>query len=284
MRKRSLPVFHSFTLRVPVSSRDELVTCLWELDCCGIEEREVFEDAGKAVILEAWFTGERDPERLQSELARRFPGAHEGFRTCAQDPDEWLERYAQQFTGFAIDEVCYVHPPWEAPSPRHPVNLLLEPGHGFGTGTHESTQLALHCLGELARQAESMLDVGTGSGILSIAALKLNRELTVTALDIDPLAAQAAASNLLRNGVQAEVVIGGPECLAGRFDLVAANLTAPLLRALAGELARLTRRWLVVSGFTKDELPLVQDALAAHRLAPYQTRELQGWCAQVLTP
>lgn len=284
MQNRSLPVFHTFTLRVPVPLRDDLVTCLWELDCCGIEEREVTDGAEKAVLMEAWFPGERDPTRLQAELALRFPGAQEGLRTTVQDPDEWLERYTQQFTGFAVDEICYVHPPWEAPSPQHPVNLLLEPGHGFGTGSHESTQLALRCLGGLARQAASMLDVGTGSGILSIAALKLNRELAVTALDIDPLAAQAAAANLRRNGVQAEVVVGGPECLAGRFDLVVANLTGPLLRNLAGELARLTRRWLVVSGFTKDELPLVQEALAGSRMAPQQTHELQGWCAQVLTP
>lgn len=283
MQKRSLPVFHAFTLRVPVFLKDNLVTCLWELDCSGIEERDVADGAETAVLMEAWFPGERDPTRLQAELARRFPGVQSAIRTAAQDPDEWLERYTQQFTGFAVDETFYVHPPWEEPSPQHPVNLLLEPGHGFGTGTHESTQLALRCLGALAKQAASMLDVGTGSGILSIAALKLNRELSVTALDIDPLAAQAAAANLQRNDVQAEVVVGGPECLATRFDLVVANLTGPLLRSLAGELARLTRHWLVVSGFTKDEQPLVQDALAENRMVPYQTHELQGWCAQVLT-
>ncbi len=283
MQEPSLPVFHAFTLRVPPGLEEELATALWEMACCGIQEREP-PGAGGCVILEAWFSGDRDPALLEAELARRFPGALEASRSCAQDPTAWLELYTQKFTGFAVDTVFYVHPPWEEPSPQHPVNLLLEPGHGFGTGTHESTQLALGCLADLAGRAASMLDVGTGSGILSIAALKINSTLSVTALDIDPLAAEAAAGNLLRNGVRARVVVGGPECLTGRYDLVVANLTGSLLRSLAGTLSRLTTRWLVISGFTQDELPLVQESFTAERLTPCSTRELRGWCAQVLTP
>lgn len=270
-------VFQVVTLRIPVSCRDELATVLWELDTCGFEEREL----ASGLLVEAWFEERADSDWLSRELGQRFPGCELTLHTASFRPDQWLEDYARTFTGFAIDDEFYVYPPWEQPSPAHPVNLLIEPGHGFGTGSHESTQLALRGLRPHTRDAATFLDVGTGSGILAVGALKLQPDLKAVTLDIDPLAVSAAAENLARNRVKAALVVGEPGCLAGGFDLVVANLTAPLLRDLASELARMTRRWLVISGFTEDEIHWVVAAWSGLGLELDTALRLNGWCAQV---
>jgi ribosomal protein L11 methyltransferase len=231
--------------------------------------------------VEAWFEGARDAGGIKRLLAHRFPDSPIDLRSEEFEPDRWIQDYRLTFRGFAIDDRFYVYPPWEEPSPLHPVNLLIEPGHGFGTGTHESTQLALQCLADCIVGAGSFLDVGTGSGILTMGALKLQPGLTAFAIDIDPLAVEAAAEGLFRNHLRAELVVGGPECIGGQFEVVAANLTAPLICGCAADLVRLSGRRLVVSGFTQDEEFLVSEALSGLGVVSVGRRSLNGWCAQV---
>lgn len=275
---RNVPVlFHALKLRVPTASREDLSSLLWELNCSGIQEK----DLPDGVELDAWFEGHRDAVSLVQQLAERFPDSPVELRSEKFETDRWIQDYRLTFKGFPVDERFYVYPPWEQPSPLHPVNLLIEPGHGFGTGTHESTQLALQCVADCVVGAGSFLDVGTGSGILTLGALKLQPGLTAVAIDIDPLAVEAAAEGLSRNHLRAHLVVGGPECIGGQFDVVAANLTAPLIRGFAADLVRLAGRRLVVSGFTQDEEFLVSGALSGWGAEPVGRRSLNGWCAQV---
>ena len=143
-----------------------------------------------------------------------------------------------------------IRPPHKQYKPR-PGEIVIDlaPGLAFGTGQHQSTRLALKLLAETDVTGKTVLDVGTGSGILAVAAAKLGAA-SVHAVDIDPLAVEAARETVRRNGVADRVTVEEGSVPQGkRYDLVLANLTADLIQYLAEDLARATVGDLIVSGF-----------------------------------
>lgn len=157
----------------------------------------------------------------------------------------------------------------------------LAPGLAFGTGQHQSTRLALKLLSEAIPEGESptVLDVGTGSGILAVAAAKLGAS-SVHAVDIDPLAVEAARETARRNGAADRVTVEEGSVPKGeRYDLVLANLTADLLQHLAEDLAQATGGNLIVSGFTALRLDEVQGALKAYATMPIRIKTEDQWMA-----
>ena len=161
----------------------------------------------------------------------------------------------------------------------------MEPGQGFGTGGHASTVLALEQIeAELTDHAPpaSMLDVGTGSGILAIAAGLLGVP-RLWGLEIDPRALPEVRRNFRLNGLTPppHLVRGKPDCLRGRFPLVAANLTAPILHQFVEELARLTAPGgrLVLSGMLASEGPGVAAAFGEVGFTAIQIAQREGWYA-----
>lgn len=163
------------------------------------------------------------------------------------------------------------------------VVIDLAPGLAFGTGQHQSTRLALALLAEAMAEtpAPTVLDVGTGSGILAVAAAKLGAE-TITAVDIDPLAVDAARETVRRNGVADRVRVSEGSVPAGRrYDLVLANLTADLLQALASKLAgaALPSGCLIASGFLRAREQEVADALREVGFSVAQAQREDEWAA-----
>ena len=163
------------------------------------------------------------------------------------------------------------------------VVIDLAPGLAFGTGQHQSTRLALALLADAMTEAPAreVLDLGTGSGILAVAAAKLGAE-TITAVDIDPLAVDAARETARRNGVADRVRVSeGSVPAAGRYDLVLANLTADLLQGLASELAgaALPGGRLIASGFLSAREQEVADALAEAEFGVAQAQSEDEWSA-----
>ncbi len=151
-----------------------------------------------------------------------------------------------------------VSPPWVDAGPQA---VVIDPGQAFGTGHHETTTGCLAALQELELAGRSVLDVGTGSGVLAIAAARLGAR-RVVALDIDPLAVEAAGRNAAANGVDVEVRLGSADAVAGVFDAVVANLDTATLGTVARDLrARLgPGATLVVSGVSIERQ---QEAIAA---------------------
>ncbi len=202
-----------------------------------------------------------------AELRRQFEqlASRAGLRLVApswsieQDrSDEWLQSFRRSFTAFDIGGSYHIHPSWEPPSERRPINILMEPGHAFGTGTHESTQLCLLALEGTLPLSGRLLDIGTGSGILAIAAAKLTTGLSVFAMDNDPLAVAMARENFDRNHVWAGgLFVGELTGIRGRFDWVIANLTMEIFRQTAPEIMRLAADNLLLSGFTTEQTPIV---------------------------
>jgi ribosomal protein L11 methyltransferase len=181
----------------------------------------------------------------------------------------------------------HIAPPWDEAPCGDLILLRVDPGRAFGTGTHESTRLCLLSLAALADRAPlgRVADIGTGSGILAVAAARLGAH-QVVALDSDVEAVHAAATLARLNGVDVALLAGDAgTCLRGAsFDLVLANLSAPLLSSHAGDLARLCRRGarIVLAGLLASETGDVRSAFPGMELLE---ERLDGeWAALVLRP
>jgi len=189
---------------------------------------------------------------------------------------DWVRATQNQFQPVRVSSRLWVVPTWHAAPDPAAINLVIDPGLAFGTGTHATTRLCMKWLDTNLRGGESVLDYGCGSGILGIAALKLGAA-RATGVDIDPLALLAARHNAMQNQVHMAFVAAerdAPE----PADIVLANILANPLTLLAPLLARLTRRGghILLSGVLEHQAHEVEDAYrAAFDLAPLEHDD--GW-------
>jgi ribosomal protein L11 methyltransferase len=196
--------------------------------------------------------------------------------------DDWSERWRAFHQPFVLEGRLTVRPPWEAPGST-PIDLVIDPGQAFGTGSHASTRLCLELMCGLEPEG-SFLDLGCGSGVLAIAAAKMGWT-PVIAVDNDQAAVRASADNAARNETAVEV---------RRHDLrtsplppaetVAANLLQPLLLSWAAQLARAdavpTR--VIASGVLHDQAAAVLDGFAACGLREAHREQAGEWTALLL--
>jgi ribosomal protein L11 methyltransferase len=178
------------------------------------------------------------------------------------DDQDWVRLTQAQFQPIRITPRLWVVPTWQRAPDPDAINIVLDPGAAFGTGSHPTTRLCLQWLVRNIRGGERILDYGCGSGILAIAALKLGAA-RARGVDLDPQALVAARANAMQNGVAAEFVAPGGE--AGfDADVVAANILANPLIALAPLLAAATRPGghAVLSGILEDQWVDVAEAYA----------------------
>jgi ribosomal protein L11 methyltransferase len=178
---------------------------------------------------------------------------------------DWVRNTQSQFPPIRISERLWVVPSWHAPPQADAINLLLDPGQAFGTGSHSTTRLCLQWLDENLRSEASVLDYGCGSGILAIAAAKLGAR-RVVGVDIDARAVETAIANAQRNAVHAQFVradVPLDESPQARFDVTVANILANPLKVLAPLIARATRPGgaIVLSGILREQ---AQDVIASY--------------------
>ncbi|MGM0984731.1 MAG: 50S ribosomal protein L11 methyltransferase [Pseudomonadota bacterium] len=197
---------------------------------------------------------------------------------------DWEREWMDDFHPLRMGERLWIVPSWHVPPEPDAVNLHLDPGLAFGTGTHPTTALCLAWLDGLAvaneLQGLKVLDVGCGSGILAIAALKLGAR-RATGTDIDPQALQASRDNAQRNGVaEADLRLCYPEQLeAGDFPLVVANILAGPLVELADEIAGRVAPGgrLALSGILEGQAEEVLDAYRRRGLVMDEPEIHEGW-------
>jgi ribosomal protein L11 methyltransferase len=152
---------------------------------------------------------------------------------------DWVALTQRQFEPIRAGERLWIVPTWHEPPRPGDVNVILDPGAAFGTGSHPTTRLCLAWLEGQVRGGEGVLDYGCGSGILGIAALKLGAA-RATGVDIDPMSLEAARYNSSRNAVALEV-LDARDTLPAAFDITVANILANPLRMLAPLLCTHTR-------------------------------------------
>jgi ribosomal protein L11 methyltransferase len=302
----------AFVLTVPTADLEVAADRLWQLGVRAVEERLPADGAenrpanrppngpasdrndARDTMVELWTSLGADPSAASIERLR--PGPEWTWRTEKVDavPANTWREFAEPIV--VADRVVVV-PAWQEPPAQFAdlLPVLIEPGGAFGLGDHPTTALSLAALIAVldahgdrvasapGRERAGVLDVGCGTGLLAIGAALLGAA-PVRAVDVSAAAVEATIDNASRNGVEHIVMVDGTPCaeVAGAFDVVVANILAPVLISLAGELGRLTARHghLVISGVLASRYAHVVEALAP--MVVECVDEADGWAAVTL--
>lgn len=203
--------------------------------------------------------------------------------------EDWANNWKAYFKPLPVGRKLLIKPSWE-PVPPGTDRLIVEidPGMAFGSGTHPTTELCLAALEEQYPAGKAVFDIGTGSGILAVAAARLGAA-TVTAVDIDPVAVRTARENAARNGVE-EVVnfrLGGIEVIEpdAKAEIIVANIIADVIIAIAGPVRQRLRPGgvCIVSGIIRERCPEVKAALTAAGFTGIDCRWSGEWASITAT-
>lgn len=199
---------------------------------------------------------------------------------------DWAESWKAHFHPIRIGRRFVIKPSWrEYPAQPQDIIIEIDPGLAFGSGLHPTTQLCITTLEDMPLAGRSLFDVGTGSGVLSLVASKLGAT-PIRAVDIDAVAVRVAEENFARNDtLTIETAVGSAAEAGGRtWDIVVANILAPILIELMPDLAKATARQLLLSGMLNEQEPDVTAAAAAQHLKVVQRATLDDWVALVVQP
>lgn len=233
-------------------------------------------------------------ESFLAEQASFFNLSPPSLSVRTVQEEDWAHGWKEYFKPTLVGKRTLIKPTWEPyEAVEGEVIIEIDPGMAFGTGTHATTKLCLQVLEDAAlsqgpyagrRKPATVLDVGTGSGILAIGAVKLGLG-PVTAVDIDPLAVEVAVENARLNGTLGHCAISDTplENIAGKFDLLLANILAEDLVRLSAELvARIAPNGLIIlSGILTEKEDMVAKAFSACGLFPVETRRDGEWSCLV---
>lgn len=211
-----------------------------------------------------------------------------GLTERVLDEDEWQSAWKEHFHPLRVSERLVVCPTWrEYSAAPGEIVIALDPGMAFGTGHHPTTRMCLRELDALVKPGMSALDVGCGSGILSIAAARLGAR-HVFGLEIDSVAVSAAQGNIRGNGVEHTVRVARgslphPDAGPGAYDIAVANISAKVVSEMAADLARAVRGGgtIIASGILADGQREVADALAAAGAVTRRTVADGDWAALI---
>ncbi|MCD8104518.1 MAG: 50S ribosomal protein L11 methyltransferase [Lachnospiraceae bacterium] len=307
--------WNKFTIKTRPEAEDIVIATLSEIGIEGVEiedklplseedKKQMFvdilpdgpEDDGIAYLT---FYLEEDADvatlladvRRELEDLRMFLDIGEGTIAASQTEDkDWLNNWKEYFHQFYVDDILIV-PSWEEikEEDRDKLIIHIDPGTAFGTGMHETTQLCLRQLKKYVTGQTELLDVGTGSGILSIAALKLGAGHAV-GTDLDPCAISAVRENLAAN----ELPDGAMQVLLGniiddkkvqdavgyeKYDIVAANILAEVLVPLTPVIVNHLKKGgiYITSGIIDDKETVVADAVKAAGLEVVEVTRQNDW-------
>ena len=207
-------------------------------------------------------------------------------RWSGVDDEDWAHAWKRFWKPQRIGQRLVVKPTWETfEAAPDDVVIELDPGMAFGTGTHATTRMCLEWLEQLVRGGERVLDVGTGSGLLSVAAARLGAR-EVLAVDNDPIATRTAAENVVLNQVAERVRVDDSALTAAvpagaRYDIVVANIVADAILALAPAIIGLLEEGacFVASGIIRERVDGVRGALEALGFAHQEWREDGEWAS-----
>jgi len=286
--------FWQLTVPTSTETSDGLTNFLWEQGALGVVEEEA---PGVPPRLRAFFAESKSSTGLLAAVADYRASLRAlGFR-LADDAEvaplldeAWASAWQQSFPARLVGRRLRVLPPWldgdgaaPAPGAEDRVTVVIEPGRAFGTGHHGTTEGCLVLLEEAlaAAPGAAVLDIGTGTGILAIAALRLGAP-SVVAIDLDPDAVSATRVNAERNGCAGLTVrLAEPPEIDEAAPIVVANLLTLSHLALAAQYARLVAPGgqLVLGGMLEDEDDRVTAALAAAGFERRARVALEGWAS-----
>jgi len=224
----------------------------------------------------ALFEAETDTDNLIEHLTTLLkPAALPSFKIEAIEEKDWVREWMDNFHPMNFGQQLWICPSWHQPPEPNAINIMLDPGLAFGTGTHPTTALCLNWLDQADVKGKTVIDYGCGSGILAIAAALLGAK-KVIGVDIDPQALEATQANAERNNVEIDTYL--PEdCPEITADLVIANILAGPLQQLAPTLEALAKNKaeIILSGILESQAKDVSQAYQAwfDMAAPVQKEE-----------
>ncbi len=266
----------SLTVELPEEQSEAVQDMLHEAGATGLEVRDREAppmpgvrgpNPGEAIII-AYFDEADIAEAARAQVAEELPGARLLLEEKPQQ--DWSNAWKALIKSVQVGRL-WVGPPWEADSaPQDKVRLIIEPKMAFGTGDHPTTSLCLAAIDTYmaSHPGASVLDVGTGTGVLAIAAKKLGAS-RVVGTDNDPMSVELAHENAAVNGTP-DLELSGKELtqVQGLFDLVVANILANTLIALAPLIAPKVKDRLVLAGVLAPQKAEVEAAYRAQGLIP----------------
>ncbi|MGE4133431.1 MAG: 50S ribosomal protein L11 methyltransferase [Bdellovibrionales bacterium] len=236
-------------------------------------EEDVFAKPLSRRAVDVYFESVPNPLLLE-EIRSTFPEIQ--FQVNQEANRDWLAEWKKSFKPFELCQGTWIVPSWCEP-PREAHSLIhIDPGMAFGTGTHETTQLVSEALVRLGSR-NSLLDVGTGTGVLAILAARLGyRRLVAT--ELEPEARRVATENFVRNSVQVEMDCTQVQDLTETFDVVVANIIDGVLVRLQEDLKARVRPggWLIVSGIIGERESVFLQGFQLPTGRSWQMREAKG--------
>ena len=266
-------MWYGLDLIVTEEAREAVEYALMEAGALGTETKDAPGEDEEFLRVSAYFDQTPELERVRAELSEalhiyELPSSsvrEMNFREVSNQ--DWLGEWKKSWQPVELGRLV-IAPPWsEVKAARDRVVIRIEPGMAFGTGTHETTRLCLKAIMRFFKGG-SFLDIGTGTGILAIAAAKLFPEARIAACDTDAEAIEIAKENARLNGVaeQIDFRVGsldetGREPVTASADFVCANLTADAISALLPELVGASCGRLVLSGILDSQVDGIMDQL-----------------------
>ena len=293
-------IYHELTVYASPETEEGIGEFLFGAGALGLVTDDP-SDQRPGVIIRASFPGSAEPativaglQRYLAELAQLGLPVEESLIEARQLPlEDWGRSWKKHFKPLPVGKRLIIAPPWEeGPFPPDRLLLCIDPAMAFGTGHPATTRMCLEALERLMAHwsgaaPPTVLDLGTGTGVLAIAAASLGAG-SVLALDTDPEACDAARKNLARHPIasRVQVVHGGIDQLgaAHSFDLILANLDTKTLRPLCSILqSRLSAHGhLVTTGITIEDEGLVTGAIQAAGLLVVEREAQEGWLCLVV--
>jgi len=284
--KQKPELWYALDVELERDAREAVEYALMEAGALGTETN----DSDDLLIgVTAYFDRVPDRERVRYELFEAlriydlpsFSVRDMNAREVAQR--DWLEEWKQNWQPVEIGRFI-IAPPWSNLGEVHDrLVIRIEPGMAFGTGTHETTRLCLQAI-EKHFTGGSLFDVGTGTGILAIAAAKLFPEARIEACDTDEMAVEIARENAAANGVldQIEFRAGSVEEPTASADLVCANLTADTITQILPALVSLTCGKLILSGILETQVDMVRAGLHDNGIDDFEIEQDGEWVALIV--
>ena len=245
-------------------------------------EQELLDKPRDTVIIHLYLEPGASQVETLALIAARMEAAGIPYtvETEGVEQEDWQNGWRKYYHPLEIGKRLAVVPSWQQYDTDR-VKLILDPGLAFGTGGHETTSLCMEALDERVTSGERVLDIGTGSGILAIAALKLGAAVA-EGVDIDPVAVRTAGENAALNGVQDKltVLVGDlSDKASGKYDIITANIVANAILSLAPAVPGLMAEGatFIASGIIDSRKDEVIAGLEKAGLAVVEVKEKRGW-------
>ena len=254
----------------------------WEIAHVDLIEQELLDKPRDIVKVHMYLAPDENPAEILPLFRERLDnsGIEYTLETSGVEQEDWQNAWKKYYHAMDIGSRLAIMPGWEQYETDRTV-ITMDPGMAFGTGTHETTSLCLETLDSLVKGGERVLDIGTGSGILAIAALKLGAAVA-EGVDIDPMCVRTAGENARRNGVQDRftVLVGDlSDKASGQYNIITANIVAAAILSLAPHVPALMAPGarFIASGIIDTRKDEVLTGLRAAGLEPVEVKEKRGW-------